>query len=213
MPAPGDEAAAGAAGRLRVSHADRDQVIDGLKAAFVAGRLDHDEFGQRVGRALVSRTYADLAALTADLPAWRPVAQPPAARPAGPAARERVNRTTVAAASWATLAGAVLLACWGLLPETSGPVETLILLASFIVLAAGPLGWLLVFHDWLEKARRSPGTGGPAFRSCDQADPARQVQRADRDPGLTAEAAPSAPGPLRPRIAVAHPLLVIRMTA
>ena len=162
MPAPGDEAAAGAAGRLRVSHADRDQVIDGLKAAFVAGRLDHDEFGQRVGRALVSRTYADLAALTADLPAWRPVARPPAARPpvaqpAGPAARERVNRTTVAAASWATLAGAVLLACWGLLPETSGPVETLILLASFIVLAAGPLGWLLVFHDWLEKGAAVTG--------------------------------------------------------
>jgi len=42
-------------------------VIDVLKAAFVQGRLTRDEFDARVGRAFTSRTYADLAALTADV--------------------------------------------------------------------------------------------------------------------------------------------------
>ena len=205
MASPDDETTAGSGGHLRASHADRDRVIDGLKAAFVEGRLEQDEFAQRISRALASRTYADLGALTADLPPARLPARPPAP------ARERVSRKTIAVASWGTLADAVLLACWNLLPESSGPVEILMLLGSFIVLAVGPLGWLLVIHDWVEKrgprqtaAGRSPGTGGPAFRHRDQAGPARQVPRADRDPGLTAEAAPRAPGPLRPRIAAAH---------
>jgi Domain of unknown function (DUF1707) len=56
-------------GRLRASHADREQVVDVLKAAFVQDRLTKDEFDDRVGQALASRTYADLTALTADLPA------------------------------------------------------------------------------------------------------------------------------------------------
>ena len=60
---PGDEAAAGAGGHshLRASHADREQAIDVLKAAFVQGRLAKDEFDLRVGQVLASRTYADLA--------------------------------------------------------------------------------------------------------------------------------------------------------
>jgi Domain of unknown function (DUF1707) len=62
-------ARAGDGGRLRASHADREQVIGSLKAAFVQGRLDKDEFDLRVGQALASRTYAELAAVTADIPA------------------------------------------------------------------------------------------------------------------------------------------------
>ena len=71
MVTPGDEIAAGAGGRthMRTSHADREQAIDMLKAAFVQGRLVKDEFDMRVGQVLASRTYADLNLLTADLPA------------------------------------------------------------------------------------------------------------------------------------------------
>jgi Domain of unknown function (DUF1707) len=70
MTGPGDETAGtGGRGRLRGSHADREQVIDVLKAAFVQGRLTKDEFDLRVGQVLASRTYADLAALTAGIPA------------------------------------------------------------------------------------------------------------------------------------------------
>jgi hypothetical protein len=44
-------------------------VIDLLKAAFVQGRLDRDEFDARIGQAVASRTYGELAAVTADIPA------------------------------------------------------------------------------------------------------------------------------------------------
>jgi hypothetical protein len=75
----GDEIAARArdGGRLRASHADREQVIGTLKAAFVQGLLDKDEFDLRVGQTFASRTYMDLAAVTADLPAGLSLAQPP----------------------------------------------------------------------------------------------------------------------------------------
>jgi len=44
-------------------------VIDLLKAAFTQGRLDRDEFDARIGQALAARTYGELAAVTADIPA------------------------------------------------------------------------------------------------------------------------------------------------
>jgi DUF1707 SHOCT-like domain len=71
MAGPGDEKAAAAMvrGHLRASHADREQVIGTLKAAFVQGRLTKDEFDARIGQTFVSRTYAELAAVTADIPA------------------------------------------------------------------------------------------------------------------------------------------------
>ena len=82
----GDELAAAAAarGRLRASHADREQVIGTLKAAFVQGMLAKDEFDLRVSQAFASRTYAELAAVTADLPAES--AGPSRPSPPGPRA-------------------------------------------------------------------------------------------------------------------------------
>ena len=59
--------------RLRASHLDREQAISALKAAFVHGRLAKDEFDTRVGQALAARTHAELAVLTADIPASVPV--------------------------------------------------------------------------------------------------------------------------------------------
>jgi Domain of unknown function (DUF1707) len=56
-------------GHLRASDADREQVIDTLKAAFVQGRLTRDQLSVRAGQALVSRTYAELAAATDSIPA------------------------------------------------------------------------------------------------------------------------------------------------
>ena len=75
---PGHKTAAEAAGwgRLRASHADREHVLDMLKAAFVQGRLAKDEFDMRVSQTLASRTYAELTALTADIPAGLIGAQP-----------------------------------------------------------------------------------------------------------------------------------------
>src|SRR5450755_2044275 len=55
-------------GFMRSSSADRERAIDVLKAAFAEGRLTRDEFDERSGHVLRSQTYAQLAALTADLP-------------------------------------------------------------------------------------------------------------------------------------------------
>ena len=98
MAEPSDQMPA-AAGRshLRASHADRERVINVLKAAFVQGRLTKEELHARVDQTFASRTYAELAAITADLPAGlappEPVRKPargegqrPVARP-GPVIR------------------------------------------------------------------------------------------------------------------------------
>ena len=54
---------------LRASHADRDQVAELLRVAAGDGRLSPEELDERLERALTARTYAELAALTTDLPA------------------------------------------------------------------------------------------------------------------------------------------------
>lgn len=53
---------------LRVSHAEREAVVERLSKAAAEGRLDLAELDARLDRALTARTYADLAPLTADLP-------------------------------------------------------------------------------------------------------------------------------------------------
>ena len=58
MTGPEDPAAAGR-GRIRAGHADREQVIEALKNAFVQGRLTRDELDTRAGRTLAARTRAD----------------------------------------------------------------------------------------------------------------------------------------------------------
>jgi hypothetical protein len=52
---------------MRASDADRDRVVDVLRAAVADGRLTAGEFDQRVEAALSSRTFGELAALTGDL--------------------------------------------------------------------------------------------------------------------------------------------------
>ena len=75
---------AGGDSGLRASHADREQVIDVLKAAFVQGLLTKDEFDLRMSQAFAARTYAEVADVTADIPAGLIGVQPP--RPGWPRA-------------------------------------------------------------------------------------------------------------------------------
>jgi hypothetical protein len=73
---------------LRASHEDRDQVVEVLRVAAGDGRLTADELDHRIEVALSARTYGELAAVVADLPAERP------ARAAAPAPKEmlRIDR-------------------------------------------------------------------------------------------------------------------------
>jgi class 3 adenylate cyclase len=52
---------------LRASHADRDRVVEVLKAAAADGRLTSDDLDQRLETALTARTVAELDPLVADL--------------------------------------------------------------------------------------------------------------------------------------------------
>jgi hypothetical protein len=53
---------------MRAAQADRERTVDVLKAAYAEGRLTKEEFDIRGARAINAKTYADLAAVVADLP-------------------------------------------------------------------------------------------------------------------------------------------------
>ena len=93
---PEEDVAAGR-GHLRASHADRERVLDMLKAAFAQGRLAKDEFEVRIGQTFVSRTYGELAAVTAGLTRAQPARTP---APAGAARTGPARARARTAAVW-----------------------------------------------------------------------------------------------------------------
>jgi hypothetical protein len=128
---PQDPAAA-SRDRLRAGHADREDAIEALKDAFVAGMLVKDEFDARVAQALASRTYADLAALTADVPPAPAAARP--ARPPAPARRRPLARAAAGSGGCLVIAFAAMqihrLADPG---NTPGALPGSLALPSFLV--------------------------------------------------------------------------------
>jgi uncharacterized membrane protein len=54
---------------MRAASTDRERAVDVLKAGFAEGRLTQEEYNYRMDRAYRAKTYGELAALTADLPA------------------------------------------------------------------------------------------------------------------------------------------------
>jgi Domain of unknown function (DUF1707) len=148
MPMPGDRIAAdGAHGRPRASHADLEEAIELLKAAFVQGRLTKDEFGTRVERALASQTYAELTEVTADLPAG-----PMQARPSRQLDRTRPRLSMNAALS----AGAfvMLAALLGMLAAIVSQSEIGVISAAMGIAILGVLAFgALIAASWLGRAR------------------------------------------------------------
>ncbi|MGH4032721.1 DUF1707 SHOCT-like domain-containing protein [Actinomycetota bacterium Odt1-20B] len=64
LPEPADLSAAD----LRASDADRERVAERLRDAMAEGRLDMEEFEERLDATYKARTYGELAPLTRDLP-------------------------------------------------------------------------------------------------------------------------------------------------
>jgi len=71
---------------IRVSHAERTEVADRLSKHYGDGRLDEEEFNERLDRAMKAKTRADLDGLFNDLPGEEPP-RPPAGPPAPPMVR------------------------------------------------------------------------------------------------------------------------------
>jgi hypothetical protein len=142
-------AAAAGRGQPRASHADREQVIDALKAAFVQGRLVKDELDARVGQALTSWTRADLTELIADIPAG-PLKTPPSRRPSGAPTRPPVNMAVIWGASGIVPLAALVTGLPALLPwELRVPVVALVIIIYETLWVAGFL--------WLDSRPRQPG--------------------------------------------------------
>jgi len=164
MAEPGDHSAApaGGHGRLRASHADREQVIEVLKDAFAQGRLTGHELDTRAGQAFASRTYAELAALTADLPADLP-AGPAAAPLPRPSARAQ-NRAPGSHTGRDVAIGLVI----GLIITAAIVFGGLLGYSLLLVPLAFPIGIALPFvlvASWQQPRSRGqlpprPGQGG-----------------------------------------------------
>jgi hypothetical protein len=167
MTGPQGPAAAGS-DRLRAGHADREQVIETLKDAFVYGRLTRDELDARASRALAARTCADLAALTADIPAG-PVAAGPA-RPAAPVRRQPLAKAAAGSGSCLIIAVAAVRVAFIVDPGARPTpyqdwAAPMMLLAFLAVLAAlGILGYGVATSWELRRSRGQlppgPGPGG-----------------------------------------------------
>ena len=148
---PGDQTpGAGDRSRLRASHADREQVIDVVKAAFVQGRLAKDEFDQRIGRVFASRTYAGSGRGHRRHPR-RADPGPGAQEPAHPAARISMDKKVIR--SWASatvmLPGMVVAA--SAMQSGQPAVFGLIVALVFACLVALPVSGLVMLHSRCEK--------------------------------------------------------------
>jgi hypothetical protein len=166
MAGQGDGIPGAAAGRggFRASHADRDRAIDLLKAAFVQGRLTKDELDERLGQTLAARTYAELAALTADLHAG-PAGAQLERKPAAP--RRAVGWSAAVAALLLVIAAVtVALAAPPGRPAAVAPVRPAAAVrgqfSPFIAYAA--FGWLPAGYKLLEGGTTRGSTYQVAWR-------------------------------------------------
>jgi hypothetical protein len=172
MSGSGDEMATGSRSPMLASDADREQVVDTLKAAFVQGRLTKDEFDLRVGQVFTSRTYADLDLLTADIPGTTKV------RPQEPA--RNPNRKFIARAT-VTIAGAGMVAAEAVGLIVHHPVAGLFAGVFAGALAAALMSGLLTFLSWVldkssgKRPSRGALTEGTGTRpAAPAADPVRR---------------------------------------
>jgi hypothetical protein len=128
-----------AAGWLRASDADRDRVVDALKAGYVRGLLTTDELAAQTSQALAARTYADLTAASAVL-----AERPPAAPYSHPPAGKRVSKKAVAYGTSAIVLPPALVAAF--LTFYGGFIILFLVACAGVVVSAAPM------------APRRPGT-------------------------------------------------------
>lgn len=193
MVGSGDEIAAGAAGQgwLRGSYADREQLIDALKDAFVQGRLAKDEFDLRVSKVLA--TYSELDALTADIPAG--IAEAQSSEPARQSHNKKVIQRGTAVGTGVSVAFTATL----VMVDKGSPIVGLVVVPLVGFFVAVVLAGLLTLFSWaLETgSSRQPSQGSPSstdpkaserLAPADSTGPPRQIRH---HPRHTAEAARS----------------------
>ena len=156
-------------GRLMASDANREQVIDTLIAAFTRGGLTKEELDLRMGQTFAARTCAELAALTADLPAGltrtQPVRKPAQAQP-----RQPVD-TAVVWSAWGLITPALFAAIVAIgdpTPTDNKPIEkilSLVTVAYFIAWLAVGAQMLGTWHQQRSRPGAGRGSHGAGFAS------------------------------------------------
>ncbi len=135
--------------RTRISDSDRERAMADLAGHYADGRLDHEEYDERLDAIWTARTRADLAVLFSDLP--RPQVQyPPAA--AGP--RQRAAGRPLGRGRRLPLL----------------PVLAVLILLS--ALTHAPF-WLLIFPFMFLRSRRGPTGCAPSHGPSDYHRPGR----------------------------------------
>ncbi len=188
MVGPGDAISAGA---------DREQAIATLKAAFVEGRLTKDEFDLRVGQVLA--IYAELDALTADIPAEPAVPRPSEPAPA-PDSGKLIRRGSAMGAGMILLIDVVFV-----IPRAPvfGVIGGIVLSAVMAVLLTGVLTLLAWVIDRHSAQEPPPDTGGAASGRPGPAETVGLLTEISDDPPYTVEAARRHPS--RPRMTLPRP--------
>lgn len=92
---------------MRASDSERERVAERLREAVAEGRLDMEEFGQRLEAAYSARTHGELTPLVRDLPAAGTVVPVDAAAPATAAGgwTERIGRPATSKGAFAFWGG------------------------------------------------------------------------------------------------------------
>ncbi len=163
-----DEGTAAGGSHLRAAHADREHVIDTLKTAFADGRLTKDELDARAGQALTARTCAELAALTADIPAGPPAARPPRqpARPQNQPKQPHPLRNAAIGSASCLIFAFLALWSWASLPDGGNGGAFVFLAILAVVAAPGIIGYGIVDAVAARRSRRQlpprPRQGGQA---------------------------------------------------
>jgi Domain of unknown function (DUF1707)/Domain of unknown function (DUF4190) len=162
---------------MRIGSADRERTIDVLKAGFAEGRLTPDEHDERVALADAARTYEELAALLADLPAGPPgavmcgpaAAYPPARMPVPPVINSRAVASLVCGLAEFPTLGLSALPAVVLGARARQEIRETGQRGEGLAVAGLVLGWIaitlfagavLAIIIWL-LLPPGPGTGGP----------------------------------------------------
>ena len=143
-------------GHLMASDTDREKVVDMLKAAFAGGRLTKQELDLRVGQTFAARTYADLAALTADLPAGllgtEPVRKPAWVQPRQPAGKA-VVWSAFGVITLALLAATIAVP--SPTPTDDNPIAQILSLVTLVYFMAWLAAGAQVLGTWHQQRSRS----------------------------------------------------------
>ncbi len=123
---------------IRIGNDERAAAMNALDEHMSAGRLDPDEYGERVARVSVARTREDLQPLFADLPAPHPFPVSPPPRKGPVAAADRMVERY---AGNSKLARVALLVLVGMVALAVLPFLAAGAVCMFIVLPLISCGW------------------------------------------------------------------------